>query len=107
MWKSSSVVGLALCLSVAATTCMAASDNGGNVGPQRVTGTQTGSSAGAKSGNGDRLNRDLQCQQTQSYLPLLARQDRNNLMQQIPAGVPAGGRRKKLTPRALRRSTPL
>ena len=43
MWKSSSVVGLALCLSVAATTCMAASDNGGNVGPQRVTGTQTGS----------------------------------------------------------------
>jgi hypothetical protein len=39
-----SMFGLALCLSVAATTCMAAGDgNGGNVGPQRVTGTQTGS----------------------------------------------------------------
>ena len=43
MWKSPSIVGLALCLSVVATTSMAASDNGGNVGPQRVTGTQTGS----------------------------------------------------------------
>jgi hypothetical protein len=42
MWKSSSVIGLALCLSVVATTCMA-QDSGGNVGPQRVTGTQTGS----------------------------------------------------------------
>ena len=43
MAKAFSVVGLAFCLSVAATTCMAASDSGGNVGPQRVTGTQTGS----------------------------------------------------------------
>jgi hypothetical protein len=41
--QKSSVFGLALCLSVMATTCMAASDSGGNVGPQRVTGTQTGS----------------------------------------------------------------
>jgi hypothetical protein len=43
MTKPLSVVGWAFCLSVVATTCMAASDNGGNVGPQRVTGTQTGS----------------------------------------------------------------
>jgi hypothetical protein len=42
--QKSSVFGLALCLSVAATTCMAANDGtGGNVGPQRVTGTETGS----------------------------------------------------------------
>jgi hypothetical protein len=44
MSKSSSVVGLAFCLSVVATGCMAANDGtGGNVGPQRVTGTQTDS----------------------------------------------------------------
>jgi hypothetical protein len=42
--QKSSVFGLALCLSVAATACMAANDGtGGNVGPQRVTGTETGS----------------------------------------------------------------
>ena len=41
--QKSSVFGLALCLSIVAATSMAASDNGGNVGPQRVTGTQTGS----------------------------------------------------------------
>jgi hypothetical protein len=51
MWKSSSVVGLALCLSVAATTCMA-QDGGGNVGPQRVTGTQTGSAQVANPATG-------------------------------------------------------
>ena len=50
--QKSSVFGLALCLSVAATTCMAASDNGGNVGPQRVTGTQTGSSQVANPATG-------------------------------------------------------
>jgi hypothetical protein len=44
MSKSSSVVGLTFCLSVVATGCMAANDGtGGNVGPQRVTGTQTDS----------------------------------------------------------------
>jgi hypothetical protein len=41
MWKSFSVVSAAFCFSVVATTCMA--DSGGNVGGQRVTGTQTGS----------------------------------------------------------------
>jgi hypothetical protein len=51
MLKSSSVVGLALCLSVVATTCMA-QDSGGNVGPQRVTGTQTGSAQVANPATG-------------------------------------------------------
>ena len=36
-----SALALALCLSVPAATCMAASDSGGNVGPQRVTGTSS------------------------------------------------------------------
>jgi hypothetical protein len=53
MWKSSSVVGLAFCLSVGATTCMAASDSsGGNVGSQRMTGTQTGSAQVANPATG-------------------------------------------------------
>jgi hypothetical protein len=51
MWKSSSVVGVAFCLSVMATTCMA-QDTGGNVGPQRVTGTQTGSAQVANPATG-------------------------------------------------------
>jgi hypothetical protein len=66
MWKSSSVVGLAFCLSVAATTCMAASDSGGNVGSQRVTGTQLGSPQG-ESGNGKRI--DCDTQPSQSVVP--------------------------------------
>ena len=44
MRKSFSVIGAAFCLSLIATSGMAAGDGtGGNVGPQRVTGTQTGS----------------------------------------------------------------
>jgi hypothetical protein len=45
-----SVFGLALCLSVAATAAMA--DSGGNVGGQRVTGTQTGSAQVANPATG-------------------------------------------------------
>jgi hypothetical protein len=46
-----SMFGLALCLSIAATTCMA-QDGGGNLGPQRVTGTQTGSAQVANPATG-------------------------------------------------------
>ena len=47
MAKAFPVVGLAFCLSVAATTCMAALQLAAvNVGPQRVTGTQNWQPAG-------------------------------------------------------------
>ena len=58
--QKSSVFGLALCLSVAATTCMAASDNAPNVGPRESHRHPDRQLAGGEPGNGDRLDRDLQ-----------------------------------------------
>jgi hypothetical protein len=60
-----SVFGLALCLSVAATTCMA--DSGGNVGPQRVTGTQTGSAQVANPATGSGSTAATANQANQTY----------------------------------------
>jgi hypothetical protein len=63
--KKYSMFGLALCLSIAATTCMA-QDSGGNVGPQRVTGTQTGSAQVANPATGKKSSTQTTSQANQA-----------------------------------------
>jgi hypothetical protein len=75
--QKSSVVGLALCLSVVASTCMAASDSGGNVGPQRATLTPQVANPGTGTGSTVTSNQANQSYPTGSTQPDATNHNRN------------------------------